>query len=131
MFLFVAQVKKIFHDIAALCNRSLTEDVHDINMRTSFFALFCFLAIAVGAVEIRIKRDVPAPMRDGTILRADIYEPVSGGPYPVLVSRTPYGKHGHKFEEYAQAGYIVVSQDARGRYKSDGEFESFVRFKTH
>ena len=51
------------------------------------------------------------------------------GPYPVLVLRTPYGKSNGS--RYAQAGYIVVTQDARGRYQSDGVYESFVRLKTH
>ena len=83
------------------------------------------------AQEIRIERDVASPMRDGTVLRADIFRPADGGPYPVLVCRTPYGKHGLKLANYAKAGYIVVAQDARGRYKSDGQWESFVRFKTH
>ncbi len=32
---------------------------------------------------------------------------------------------------YVKAGYIVVRQDARGRYASDGKWESFYRFDTH
>ena len=44
--------------------------------------------------------------------------------------RTPYGK-GTKFDRFVKAGYIVVSQDARGRYASDGTWESFLRFETH
>src|SRR5262249_27068641 len=83
------------------------------------------------AQEVVIERNVPAKMRDSTVLRADVYRPASGGPYPVLVLRTPYGKHGLKIVNYAKAGYIVVGQDARGRYKSDGTFESFVRAETH
>jgi putative CocE/NonD family hydrolase len=77
-----------------------------------------------------IERNVPVPMRDGTILRADIHRPDSGGPYPVLVQRTPYGKDGN-FDRFVKAGYIVVSQDARGRYESEGEYESMWRFETH
>lgn len=78
-----------------------------------------------------VELDVPVPMRDGTILRADVWRPDRGGPYPVLVWRTPYGKQGKKFNRHVEAGYIVVCQDARGRYASDGQFESFVRSKTH
>ena len=51
-------------------------------------------------------------------------------PYPVLVMRTPYGK-GRKVDRFVKAGYIVVCQDARGRYASDGKWESFIRFETH
>ena len=45
----------------------------------------------------RIERDLAVPMRDGVVLRADVYRPEQGGPYPVLVMRTPYGKRGKKF----------------------------------
>ena len=45
--------------------------------------------------------------------------------------RTPYGKNLQKFEQYVKAGYIVVCQDVRGRYASDGTWESFLRPKTH
>src|SRR5206468_1126833 len=36
----------------------------------------------------RVERDVAVPMRDGTILRADVHRPAGPGPFPVLVSRT-------------------------------------------
>jgi len=42
--------------------------------------------------EIQIEFDVPAKMRDGTVLRADVYRPGDSGPWPVLLSRLPYGK---------------------------------------
>ena len=79
---------------------------------------------------LKIERNVPVRMRDGTILRADVHRPDRGGPYPVLVQRTKYGKSGN-FDRFVRAGYIVVSQDIRGRYESEGQFESNVRFKTH
>ncbi len=77
------------------------------------------------------ERDVAVPMRDGVILRADVFRPDGEGPWPVLVLRTPYDKHGQKPDPYVKAGYIVVLQDARGRYASDGKWESFYRFDTH
>jgi len=83
-------------------------------------------------LKVQVERNVPVPMRDGVILRADVYRPERGGPYPVLVRRIPYGKGGSGlFSRYARAGYIVVSQDVRGRYDSDGKWESFMRPKTH
>ena len=90
---------------------------------------FVALAVLANAQEIVIERDVAAPMRDGTILRADVYRPADRGTYPVLVCRTPYGKQGLKLENYAKAGYIVVGQDARGRYKSAGEWEIIRAFR--
>jgi len=92
--------------------------------------------LAVGAADdvqglgVVVQRDVPVPMRDGVILRADVHRPDRGGPYPVLVMRTPYGKAKRKFDRFVKAGYICVCQDARGRYASGGTWESFVRFET-
>jgi len=78
---------------------------------------------------------VDIPMRDGVILRADIFRPAddSAGPYPVLMARTPYNKTGlhNNAKAFAEAGYIVVCQDSRGRFASDGQWESFLRFDTN
>jgi uncharacterized protein len=78
-----------------------------------------------------IERDVPVKMRDGVVLKADVHRPDSGGPYPVLVWLTPYGKHKQQFDKYVKAGYIVVCQDVRGRYASEGTWESWLRPHTH
>src|SRR3954471_7738130 len=77
------------------------------------------------------ERDVAVPMRDGTMLRANVFRPAEGGPFPVLVMRTPYGKPPKADERLVKAGFIVVTQDTRGRYASDGQYESFVREETH
>lgn len=65
--------------------------------------------------------------RDGVVLRADIYRPSDGAPHPVLLQRTPYNKDGAvDFALKAVArGYMVVVQDVRGRYASDGEWYPF------
>jgi uncharacterized protein len=75
--------------------------------------------------------DVPIPMRDGTVLRADIYRPAAPGQYPVLLQRTAYGKNGQttgpmlsQLRALAE-GYAVIVQDSRGRYASDGDFRPF------
>ena len=36
-----------------------------------------------------MEQDVEVPMRDGTILRADVYRPLGEGPFPALLMRTP------------------------------------------
>ena len=82
-------------------------------------------------IQVKTERNVAVPMRDGVILRANVFRPSQGGPYPVLVERTPYGKRKGGVDQFVKAGYIVVAQDARGRYDSDGKWESFLRFKTH
>jgi hypothetical protein len=83
------------------------------------------------AQAVQVEKNVAVPMRDGVILRANVFRPDGEGPWPVLVLRTPYGKDAQKGEPYVKAGYIVVTQDARGRYASDGKWESFYRFDTH
>ncbi|HZY56757.1 MAG TPA: CocE/NonD family hydrolase, partial [Rubrobacteraceae bacterium] len=84
------------------------------------------------AEEITIQKNVSAEMRDGTTLVADIYQPAGDGEYPVLLSRLPYGKDQSINTTYmhpiraAQHGYIVVIQDVRGRFDSEGEWYPFV-----
>lgn len=70
--------------------------------------------------------NVPARMRDGAILRADIYRPDAEYPCPTILARTPYGKsRGGGYMDpprFARAGYAVVIQDCRGIGDSDGEY---------
>ncbi len=70
--------------------------------------------------------NLSAPMRDGTVLRADVYRPDAPGAFPVLLCRTPYDKsHPRQVEtgrRLAERGYVVVLQDVRGRHASDGDF---------
>jgi len=84
-----------------------------------------------GDSGVVIERDVPAVMRDGVVLKCDVHRPAGGGPYPVLVWQTPYGKHKKQFERYVKGGYIVVCQDVRGRYASEGVWESWLRPRNH
>ena len=76
--------------------------------------------------RVVIEEDIAATMRDGTVLRADAFRPDGPGRFPTLLSRTPYDKRRAKFVEtgrrLAERGYLVVFQDVRGRYASDGEF---------
>jgi putative CocE/NonD family hydrolase len=75
--------------------------------------------------------DVPMPMRDGVILRADIARPDGPGPFPALLNRTPYKKSVEDKTRFVRAGYAVISQDFRGRYASDGEFTVFSEDQTN
>jgi len=79
---------------------------------------------------VRVEFDVPARMRDGVVLRADVYRPAGEGPWPTLVVRTPYNKgdaagnlwNGFSPTEVARSGFMMVIQDVRGRYASDGDW---------
>jgi uncharacterized protein len=70
-------------------------------------------------------------MRDGTVLRANVYRPAAGGPWPTLLVRTAYGKDTLTAiglldpVQTARDGFVVVIQDIRGRFASDGEFVAF------
>ena len=77
-----------------------------------------------------VQRDVAVPMRDGVVLRADLHRPRGTGPFPVLVYRTPYGKHEVErdyttIQRAVARGYAVLVQDVRGRYASAGTFEAY------
>jgi len=65
--------------------------------------------------------------RDGVRLVADIYRPAAEGKYPVLLQRTPYDRTGAAGtgRRLAAAGYVVIIQDTRGRFASEGEFYPF------
>ena len=77
--------------------------------------------------RVTIQQDVGVKMRDGVMLAADVYRPVSDEKFPVLLQRTPYNRAGeiHMANELASHGYVVVIQDTRGRYASGGEFYPF------
>jgi len=83
---------------------------------------------AFGDGPVIVERGVEAKMRDGVILRADIYRPDSPAKFPVLLERTPYNKGNGESgfgRQAAARGYVVVIQDVRGRYTSDGEWYPF------
>ena len=88
------------------------------------------------------------PMRDGRRLATDIYLPAhagrpAAGRFPVLMERTPYGKalpsrseidagsdrrmeRAEVAASFVRHGYVVVYQDCRGRYDSEGEFVKYL-----
>jgi hypothetical protein len=102
-------------------------------MRTSVrLAVLALAGLSVGAMpaRARVDRDVAIPMRDGVVLRADVYRPDGDGRFPVLVFRTPYGKHDAAesdgiHRKAVGRGYAVILQDVRGRYASDGHFDPY------
>ncbi len=79
--------------------------------------------------RITVDFDVPARMRDGTILRANVYRPAGEGQWPVLLTRLPYGKDFPLGSatmnpvQVARQGYVVIVQDTRGRFTSEGEWD--------
>ena len=84
--------------------------------------------------KVRVEKDLMVPMRDGVKLATDIFYPIGLDKAPVILVRTPYGKNmgmiGGK-QNFAKVmagrGYIVINQDVRGRYNSQGDFYPFLR----
>jgi putative CocE/NonD family hydrolase len=102
----------------------------------------CLCPLSVREVEaqptpydaVLYQESVRVPMRDGVRLATDIYRPTRNGevvddPLPALLTRTPYGKGGSgltaRARYFASHGYVVVVQDMRGRYESEGVFEKY------
>lgn len=98
-------------------------------------ALLLSLA-SIGACKPAAERetglvDLVVPMRDGVRLSADVYLPEGSGPWPVLVTRSPYPRIGGKAAfrahpdragVFVREGFAVVVQDTRGRGDSEGDF---------
>jgi putative CocE/NonD family hydrolase len=98
--------------------------------------------------EAALTSDVMVRMRDGVRLATDVYRPARGGKpvegrFPVILERTPYGKTVVSRSErtaadpvpksraevaafFVSRGYVVVYQDCRGRYGSEGEFVKYL-----
>src|SRR6202453_4584252 len=92
-----------------------------------FAAALSFALAETSPVQIMAEHGVTMKTRDGVTLRADVYWPAAEGKYPTLLQRTPYNKvNAAEFARKAAArGYLVVVQDVRGRYSSDGEWYTF------
>ena len=87
------------------------------------------------------QHNVPVTMKDGTVLRADIYAPADAdgtpakGPFPVVMTQSPYGKDAGlglagqagtgEFAYLVQRGYIDVVADVRGAGDSHGSWGLF------
>jgi putative CocE/NonD family hydrolase len=83
------------------------------------------------------KKEVYIPMRDGIRLYTVIYAPKDKThPHPFLMERTPYGSGPYGDSAYRHSLgpnrdlmhelYIVVYQDVRGRYMSEGQFQEMT-----
>jgi len=98
--------------------------------------------------DVVLESDVRVAMRDGVHLATDVYRPARGGKaapgrFPAIMERTPYGRNVTSFRNitaasdqpltqmalarmYVARGYVVIFQDCRGRYDSEGEFIKYV-----
>ena len=83
------------------------------------------------SVSVKVETNLPATMRDGVVLYADVYRPDGPGPFPVILQRTPYDKSSSLSSQMldpikaAKSGFALIIQDTRGRFTSEGEFYCF------
>src|SRR5215211_3365831 len=120
--------------------RKESRKVFNSSLRLCAFARDCFFLLlvltypVVTGAQIKpsdyVRTDAMIPMRDGVRLYTQIDAPKNpSSPLPLLLLRTPYGLGNLTAEQVATAlselssdGYILVRQDIRGRFKSEGEF---------
>ncbi|MGE0170372.1 CocE/NonD family hydrolase [Nocardioides sp.] len=85
--------------------------------------------------DFTVHSNIEMAMRDGTLLKGDLFLPRGDGPFPTVLIRTPYGRHTTLHSEpgwslnaleAARAGYAVLIQGARGTFDSEGEFVEFL-----
>ena len=78
-----------------------------------------------------VHRSIKMPLSDGVLLDNDLYLPDTSGSYPVILIRTPYGKHQFRTwaRHFAASGFGVLVQDVRGKFGSGGAFVPFVNEK--
>ncbi|MEV6158772.1 CocE/NonD family hydrolase [Nonomuraea sp. NPDC052129] len=93
-----------------------------------------FLGLPEAVVDdVAVTRDLRVSMPDGVALLADRYRPRGAGPLPVVLMRTPYGKHRIDAKAFASVlvrrGMQVVVQNTRGVFGSGGRFHAFHQEK--
>ena len=83
-----------------------------------------FIALAGAFVAAGQKKEL-IPMRDGVRLSASITLPDGPGPFPVILTRTPYAIPAAR-SPFVDAGYAVVQQNLRGLFESEGKWQMFA-----
>ncbi len=88
-------------------------------------------AVPTEAPTVLPHTEVFIPMRDGVKLAANVFLPDGKGPWPVIVTRTPYLKDGRMMngagiKRYTDHGFVFVMQDVRGKGHSEGVYSAFV-----
>ena len=98
-----------------------------MRIRSSLLSFAICLSAWAQTYQVKIENNVPAKMRDGVVLMADVYRPLADGKFPVILQRTPYNRTNGSGDNVATAshGYVVIVQATRGRYQSQGTFYPF------
>lgn len=85
------------------------------------------LALGIFPSGCAVVETYMVPMRDGTLLATDVYLPSrSDDSWPVLLIRTPYGREENEALFDFAEDYVLVIQDVRGRFDSEGDYHPFI-----
>jgi uncharacterized protein len=111
--------------------RTLLQTHRFVNALLVFLVLAAFVSVNAQQADAPFTRtEAMVPMRDSVRLYTQIYVPTkSTDKLPILLLRTPYGLGDMSpaqlqaaLPELAEDGYVIVRQDIRGRFKSEGAF---------
>ncbi len=93
----------------------------------AWVGLIAAVLLAAIPASAEQKQDYMVEMRDGVKLATTVYTPDGDGPWPTVVTRSPYNKEGsgRGSKKYTNAGYAFVAQDVRGRFLSEGDYVPF------
>lgn len=92
----------------------------------STLAVAAAVAVSAWGQKPPQSRTFMVPMRDGTRLATEVWLPPGEGPWPAVLTRTPYGRTNFANDDALRLGYAVVAQDCRGRFDSQGENVAFL-----
>ena len=85
------------------------------------------LAYSADADSSALHTEFMVEMRDGVNLATSVYLPEGDGPWPAVVTRTPYNKEGYgrQAPRFNEEDYVFIAQDSRGKFRSEGEYFPF------
>ncbi|MFN2261310.1 MAG: CocE/NonD family hydrolase [Psychroflexus sp.] len=103
-----------------------------------FLFLLCSVSIAFSQFDVKAnydKQEVEIEMRDGVKLHTTIYSPKdTSKSYPIIMQRTPYNSRPYGEDKFRsqigpnkflmKQGNIIVYQDVRGRWMSEGVYDN-------
>ncbi len=109
-------------------------------MKFTLLVALVFNFLVLQAQEYKVeehynKQEVAIKMRDGVHLHTTIYSPKdTSKEYPIVMQRTPYSCRPYGPDEFKKSigpdenmmkeGYIIVYQDVRGRWNSEGVYDN-------
>src|SRR5215475_12520740 len=100
--------------------------LHRKSLNIVVAAAAAVLALTAWPQEATKSPEVTVPMRDGMRLATNVYLPQGAGPWPAVLTRTPYSKERDTESAFTSRQYARVVQDRRGLNRSDGKYRPWL-----